>query len=69
MTTPLLNIEDIATWHKCSRRHACDVIVKPLGFPAEAPTSTPRCRVWVTKEVLAFATKRTPGPHALLKAA
>lgn len=59
--TPLINLEDIAVLHKCSMRHARDVIVKMAGFPQESPTSTPRNRLWVLQDVLAFITGNCAG--------
>lgn len=50
----LMTIQDISEMHHCSMRHARDVIVKLPGFPPEAPTSTPRNRLWLRNEVLAF---------------
>lgn len=50
----LLTIEDIATMHRCTIRHARDVIVKVPGFPPEAPTSSPRNRLWLRSEVRAY---------------
>jgi len=66
MTSPtmddaLMTLEDIAQAHRCSLRHARDVIVRTPGFPAEAPTSTPRNRLWVRAEVRAFITRRPAG--------
>ena len=49
----LITLEDIAGMHRCSIRHARDVIVRLPGFPAEAPTSTLRNRLWVRSEVRA----------------
>jgi hypothetical protein len=40
--------------NRCSVRHARDVLVKLPGFPPEAPTSTPRNRLWLRIEVRAF---------------
>jgi hypothetical protein len=57
----LLTIEDIAAMHRCSLRHAVDVIVKLPGFPAQAPTSTPRNRLWLRCEVRAYL-HRKPAP-------
>lgn len=54
----LLTLADIATMHHCSVRHARDVIVKLPGFPAEAPTSTPRNRLWLRVEVRAYIHRR-----------
>jgi hypothetical protein len=54
----LLTLDDIATMHRCSKRHARDVIVKLPGFPSEAPTSTPRNRLWLRAEVRAFIHRR-----------
>ena len=50
----LIDLEDIASMHRCSTRHARDVIVKLPGFPPEAPTSTPRNRLWLKSEVRAY---------------
>lgn len=52
--TDLLTIQDIADMHRCSVRHARDVIVRMPGFPPEAPTSTPKNRLWVRREVRAY---------------
>jgi len=52
--TDLMTLEDIAAMNRCSTRHARDVLVKLAGFPAEAPTSTPRNRLWLRTEVRAF---------------
>jgi len=72
----LLTLDEIAQMHRCTYRHARDVIVKLPGFPREAPTSTPRNRVWVRSEVRAHVTRKTPDSrtytnfaHAALKAA
>ena len=54
----LLTLQDIATMHHCSHRHARDVLVRLPGFPAEAPTSTPRKRLWVRIEVIDFIHRR-----------
>lgn len=62
----LLTLEDIATMHRCSIRHARDVIVRLPGFPAEAPTSTPRNRLWLRSEVRAFVNRKpVRSPSAL----
>ena len=50
----LLTLEHIAAMHHCSIRHARDVLVKLENFPREAPTSTPRHRLWLHSEVQAF---------------
>jgi len=50
----LLTLDDIAQMHRCSLRHARDVIVKLPQFPAEAPTSTQRNRLWLRAEVRAY---------------
>jgi hypothetical protein len=66
----LLTLDDIAQMHHCTHRHARDVLVKLDGFPAEAPTSTPRNRLWLRSEVKAFIHRRPAQiPHARLKAA
>lgn len=59
MTTPeLLTIEDIAAMWRCSVRHARDSLVKQPGFPAPAPGSGPKHRVWLRTEVRAFANRK-----------
>lgn len=61
----LMTLEDIATMHKCSLRHARDVIVKLPGFPSVAPTSTPHNRLWLRSEVRAFVNRKPAKfPHA-----
>jgi len=66
----LLTLDDIAKMHRCSMRHARDVVVKLHGFPAEAPTSTPRNRLWVRSEVRAYLHRRPARiPHVGLQAA
>lgn len=50
----LMTLDDIAAMHRCSVRHARDVLVRLPGFPDEAPTSTPRNRLWLRAEVRAF---------------
>lgn len=72
----LLTLDEIAQMHRCTYRHARDVIVKLPGFPKEAPTSTPRNRVWVRTEVRAHVTRKTkqaqiytPNAHGALRAA
>lgn len=60
MNDDLMTLQDIADMHRCGMRHARDVIVKVPGFPEEAPTSTPRKRLWVRVEVLAFVVHREP---------
>lgn len=52
--TDLMTVEDIAGMHHCSTRHARDVLVRLAGFPDEAPTSTPRNRLWLRSEVRAY---------------
>jgi len=62
----LIDLNDIAEMHKCSVRHARDVLVKLPGFPPEAPTSTPRNRLWLRSEVKAFIHRKpTKIPHRL----
>lgn len=66
----LLTLDDIAQMHRCSARHARDVLVRLPGFPAEAPTSTPRNRLWLRSEVRAFIHRKPAQiPHIRLKAA
>lgn len=54
MNDELLTLEEISAINKCSMRHARDVIVKLPGFPREAPTSTPRNRLWIAREIKAY---------------
>ena len=72
-TKDLMTLDDIASMHHCSLRHARDVLVKLPGFPAEAPTSTPRNRLWLRSEVRAFVHRRPQKPaqipHIGLRAA
>lgn len=66
----LLTLEDIAQMHHCSLRHARDVLVKLPGFPPEAPTSTPRNRLWLRSEVRSFINRKPAQfPHTGLQAA
>jgi hypothetical protein len=58
----LLTLEHIAELHHCKLRHARDVVVKLPGFPPEAPTSTPRKRLWVAQEVHNYV-RRGPKPE------
>jgi hypothetical protein len=50
----LMTLSDIAEMNHCSLRHARDVLVRLPGFPDEAPTSTPRNRLWLRQEVRAY---------------
>jgi hypothetical protein len=54
----LLTLAAIADMNHCSMRHARDVIVRLVGFPEEAPTSTPRNRLWIRIEVKAYSVHR-----------
>jgi hypothetical protein len=54
MTDELLDLGDIATLYKCSRRHARDVITKAVRFPDIAPGSTPRNPLWLRVEIKAY---------------
>jgi hypothetical protein len=66
----LLTLADIAEMNRCSVRHARDVLVRLPGFPSEAPTSTPRNRLWLRSEVRAFIHRKPAQiPHMRLKAA
>jgi predicted DNA-binding transcriptional regulator AlpA len=66
----LLTLDDIAQMHRCSLRHARDVIVKLPQFPPEAPTSTPRNRLWLRSEVRAFIHRKPARiPHTGLQPA
>jgi hypothetical protein len=64
----LLTLEDIATMHHCSQRHARDVLVRLPGFPPEAPTSTPRNRLWLRAEVRSFVTRKSATPKRQIRA-
>jgi hypothetical protein len=55
----LMTLGDIAEMHKCSVRHARDVIVKTAGFPDPSPTSRIKHKLWVTEEVRAFVTRQS----------
>ena len=67
MNQDLITLADIAEMHRCSVRHVRDVIVRMPGFPDEAPTSTPRNRLWVRSEVRAFVCRKTARiPHQAL---
>jgi len=59
--TELMDIGDIATLYKCSRRHARDVITKWIGFPEIAPGSTPRNPRWLSVEIKAFLHRKPNG--------
>lgn len=66
----LMTLEDIAQMNHCSLRHARDVLVKIPGFPDEAPTSTPRNRLWLRAEVRAFVHRKPARiPHIRLQTA
>ena len=66
----LMTLPDIADMHHCSLRHARDVIVRLPQFPDEAPTSTPRNRLWLRSEVRAFIHRKPARiPHMRLEAA
>lgn len=70
MNSELMNIEDIAEMHKCSVRHARDVIVKTPGFPDPSPTSRIKHKLWITAEVRAFVTRKPAKiPHVARQAA
>jgi hypothetical protein len=69
-STDLMTLDDIASMAHCSVRHARDVLVKLPGFPAEAPLSTPRNRLWLRTEVRAFVHRKPAQiPHMRLRAA
>ncbi|MGJ7512391.1 hypothetical protein [Variovorax sp. GT1P44] len=69
----LMTLDEIAQMHHCSMRHARDVLVKLSGFPQEAPTSTPRNRLWLRAEVRAYIHRKPAKlariPHIGLRAA
>ena len=54
MTDELLDLTDIASLFRCSRRHARDVITKAIRFPDIAPGSTPRNPLWLRVEIKAY---------------
>lgn len=72
MTDELMTLDDIAGLYRCSRRHARDVIVKLVGFPAQAPGATPRNPLWLRAEVRAFLHRKSmrarPNPDQPLAA-
>jgi hypothetical protein len=59
MSAELLDLDDLATMYKCSRRHARDVITKMIGFPDLAPGSTLRNPRWLRGEVRAFLHRKS----------
>ena len=59
----LLTLADLAEMHHCTMRHARDVIVRLPGFPEEAPSSTPRNRLWLRSEVRAYLHRRKPAAN------
>jgi len=64
MSNELLDLDDIASLYKCSRRNARDAIVKLVGFPDLAPGSTPRKPRWLRIEVRSFLHRKTvQNPH------
>lgn len=66
----LLTLDDIAAMNRCSVRHARDVLVKLPGFPPEAPTSTPRNRLWLRSEIRAYLHRKPAKiPHTGLQPA
>lgn len=70
MSNDLMTLKDIAAMNHCSDKHARDVLVKLPGFPEEAPTSTPRNRLWLRAEVRAFIHRKPARiPHNTLRAA
>lgn len=54
----LMDLTDICTLYRCSRRHARDVVIKALGFPELAPGATSRNMLWLRTEVTAFVQRR-----------
>lgn len=50
----LMNIDDIATLYRVSRRHARDVLVKQPGFPKPAPGSSPKIPLWHADKIRAY---------------
>jgi hypothetical protein len=56
----LLDLSDISSLFRSSRRHARDVITKLVGFPEIAPGSTPRNPLWLRVEVRAFLHRKPP---------
>jgi len=70
MMPELMTLDEIAEMWRCSRRHAGDVLVKSPGFPAPAPGSGPKHRVWLASDVRKFARgKPAQNPHNTLQAA
>ena len=54
MTTELLDLSDLASLYRCTRRHARDVLTKLVGFPDVAPGSTQRHPLYLRIEVRAY---------------
>lgn len=57
--TDLLTLEDIAQLHKCDVRRAREKVVHRPGFPPPVPTSTPRKRLWLRRDVMRFLSGKT----------
>ena len=64
MTDELLDLGDIATLYRCTRRHARDVLTKLIGFPEVAPGSTTRKPLWLRVEVRAFMHRKLANARA-----
>lgn len=64
MSGELLDLDDIATLYRCSRRHARDVLTKLVGFPQVAPGSTQRNPLWLRTEVRAFMHRKPANTRA-----
>jgi predicted GIY-YIG superfamily endonuclease len=63
----LLTLDDIATMHHCTVRHARDVLVKLDGFPQAKPGLHSR---WSRQEVWNFIHRKpldAPGEHCLYR--
>lgn len=64
MSNELLDLDDIATLYRCSRRHARDALTKLVGFPPVAPGSTQRNPLWLRTEVRAFMHRKPANTRA-----
>ena len=59
-TIRLLDLDDIAKLYRVSRRHARDVLVKQLGFPARVPGSSSKIPLWSADEIQVYVMRRAP---------
>jgi hypothetical protein len=60
----LMTLKEIADLWRCSLRQARDVLVKMPGFPAPAPGSGVRNRVWNREDIEEFRLRGRPTRYA-----